>query len=328
MQMNGEHCFTARTDDALLVKASLTLKTRGAEVESFLAGLYKDAAVPAQLREAARYSLLAGGKRVRPVLCLTTARLFGLETAAAMPFAASLEMIHSYSLIHDDLPAMDDDDLRRGKPSNHKAFGEATAILAGDALLTDAFVLMASGATTGANGPIPAERALEGIRLTALAAGGRGMVGGQLLDMEYSRPGAGPVLLAEKELEHMQALKTGALLRAACTVGAALAGASARARACIDDYGAAVGATFQIVDDILDETGDEAVLGKPVGSDAAQGKLTWPRLVGLEASRLRAEEHARQARAALDRLDAASLARPEEADALKGLVAYLLERVS
>ncbi len=322
--MNGEHCFTAKVDDALLVKASLTLKTRGAEVESFLAGLYKDAAVPPQLREAARYSLLAGGKRVRPVLCLTAARLFGLEVAAAMPFAASLEMIHSYSLIHDDLPAMDDDDLRRGKPSNHKIFGEATAILTGDALLTDAFALMASCM----NGPIPAERAIEGIRLVALAAGSQGMVGGQLLDMEYSRPGAGPVLLAEQELEHMQALKTGALLRAACSVGAALAGAPAQARVCMDDYGAAIGATFQIVDDILDETGDEAVLGKPVGSDAAQGKLTWPRLVGLEASRLRAETHAGKAQGALDRLDAASLARPEEADALKGLAAYLLERVS
>jgi geranylgeranyl diphosphate synthase type II len=295
-------------------------------VEAFLEELYKDAAIPGALAQAARYSLLAGGKRIRPVLCLTCASLCGLEPREAMPFAAALEMIHSYSLIHDDLPAMDNDDLRRGKPSNHKMFGEAAAILAGDALLTDSFALMAL--CSGADGPLPPVRVLEAMRLVSRAAGSAGMVGGQFLDIEHSKSGTDSAPATVEGLARMQALKTGALLRVSCLSGAVLAGASEKAMACIDEYGAAIGATFQVVDDILDQVGDEAQLGKPVGSDMAQGKLTWPALVGLDASRQRAREFNAKAQAALDRLPGEELINAEEMDVLRGLAEYLLERVS
>lgn len=291
------------------------LRQRSAEVEEYLAGCLESIAMPAGLREAMNYSLLAGGKRLRPVLCLTSAELFGLERVAAMPFAAAIECIHSYSLIHDDLPAMDDDDLRRGKPSNHKAFGEVTAILAGDALVTDAFALMAS---VGLNGAIPADRVLDALGVMALGAGSSGMVGGQYLDMQYTAK-------ADKkldELKAMQAGKTGALIQASCESGALLAGARKAGRGRVAEYGRALGEAFQIVDDILDEVGDEAVLGKPIGSDAAQGKVTYVTLVGLERSRELAEEAGAAALAALENFEG------EAADFLRGLVAYVLKRAS
>lgn len=291
------------------------MRKRSAEVEEYLAACLEDIPMPEGLRTAMNYSLLAGGKRLRPVLCLASAGLFGLDARLVMPFAAAIECIHSYSLIHDDLPAMDDDDLRRGKPSNHKAFGEATAILAGDALVTDAFAFMAS---VGLAGGIPAERVLEAVSVMALAAGSLGMVGGQYLDMEYTAKGG----ISLEELGAMQAAKTGALIRAACECGAVLAGAGGAEREGVAEYGRALGAAFQIVDDILDETGDEAVLGKPVGSDAAQGKVTYPGLVGLEKSRELAE--AAGARA----LDAISGFAGESAVFLRGLVEYVLKRAS
>ena len=219
-------------------------------------------------------------------MCLSTAALFGLSAEAVMPFAASLEMIHTYSLIHDDLPAMDDDDLRRGRPSCHKAFDEATAILAGDALLTDAFGFMASTVKD-----LPAGRVLEALASVSSAAGSAGMVGGQILDMDCT----GKTDVPLQTLQTLHALKTGAMFRVACVSGGPLAGASEPDIASLRAYGEALGVTFQIVDDILDETADTATLGKPAGSDAEMGKTTYPSLMGLDRSRELAQEFAEKA---------------------------------
>jgi len=301
------------------------LRDAAAGVERYLAACLADRGIPARLRASMEYSLNAGGKRVRPVLCLTTAALFGLPTERVMPFAAAIEMIHTYSLIHDDLPAMDDDDLRRGKPSNHKMFDEATAILAGDGLLTDAFDFMAGvGTGTGANAgnndtaAVPAANVLAALRTVARAAGAPGMVGGQALDMEYT----GRTGVTLDEMAAMHAMKTGALLRASCLSGALLAGADADAQARIADYGAHIGAAFQIVDDILDEVGDEAEIGKPVGSDAEQGKTTYPSLLGVERSRTLARE---RADAAIERLSPYT---GPDADFLRSLASYIVDRAS
>uniref|UniRef100_B8DNM9 Polyprenyl synthetase n=1 Tax=Nitratidesulfovibrio vulgaris (strain DSM 19637 / Miyazaki F) TaxID=883 RepID=B8DNM9_NITV9 len=303
------------------------LRDAAAGVERYLAACLADRGIPARLRASMEYSLNAGGKRVRPVLCLTTAALFGLPTERVMPFAAAIEMIHTYSLIHDDLPAMDDDDLRRGKPSNHKMFDEATAILAGDGLLTDAFDFMAgvgagvgaaAGDENGGNAAIPAANVLAALRAVARAAGAPGMVGGQALDMEYT----GRTGVTLEEMAAMHAMKTGALLRASCLSGALLAGADADALARIADYGAHIGAAFQIVDDILDEVGDEAEIGKPVGSDAEQGKTTYPSLLGVERSRALARE---RADAAIERLSPYT---GPDADFLRSLASYIVDRAS
>jgi geranylgeranyl diphosphate synthase type II len=295
-------------------EVNIRLKEEAAAVEHWLAGALRDKDVPPGLLAAMEYSLLAGGKRIRPVLCLVSARLFGLDRAPAMPFAGALECIHTYSLIHDDLPAMDNDDLRRGKPSNHKQFDEATAILAGDGLLTDAFALMASCAGER----IPADRALRAVSLVARAAGSSGMVGGQFLDMLYTaRQG-----VSLEELAATHAMKTGALLRAACECGAVLAGADEQGAAALAAYGRAIGAAFQITDDILDETGTEATLGKPVGSDAARNKNTYPSLLGLEKSRAAALTQVDLAIQTLDAYDA------PQAELLRGLAVYIANRVS
>ena len=287
---------------------------RGA-VEKRLGGYFTGNPSYGTLMEAMRYSLLAGGKRLRPVLCITCAGLFGLEARAVMPFAAAIECIHSYSLIHDDLPAMDDDDLRRGKPSNHKQFGEATAILAGDALLTDAFALMCA---VGNNEEADPGRALRAIYIMAVAAGSSGMVGGQFMDMLFTAHKNTSL----ENVAKIQAGKTGALIAAACLCGAVLAGADQPQCEKIEAYGREFGQAFQIVDDILDETGDTAILGKPAGSDAARGKSTYPVLLGIEKSRVVAEEHAAKALAAIAGFDGVS------AVFLRELVQYILERVS
>jgi geranylgeranyl diphosphate synthase type II len=289
-----------------------------ARVESFLAGFVRGEyllhGTPRGRLAAKENSRMAGGKRLRPSLCLAFTRFAGGDDAAALPFAAAIECIHSYSLIHDDLPAMDDDDMRRGKPSCHKRFDEASAILAGDGLLTDAFGLMASCAAS-----LPAARVLEAVAVTARAAGSPGMVGGQFLDMGYT----GMRGLDLDRLRTMQAMKTGALITASCLSGAILAGADEAKRACAASYGRALGAAFQIADDILDETGDEALLGKPVGSDAAMGKVTCPSLLGLEQSRRLA---AQERDAALEAL--APHADKAESAFLRGLAAYVVDRVS
>lgn len=295
--------------DAAGVKAQLNAEAQ--RVEHYLAGcLDKADGMPAGLLKAMNYSLLAGGKRLRPVLCLSFARLFGIENAV-LPFAAAIECIHSYSLIHDDLPAMDNDDMRRGKLSNHKQFGEASAILAGDALLTDAFAFMAS---CGQN--LPPQRVLAAVSYMARAAGSPGMVGGQFLDMLYTERKSCTL----EELRAMHAMKTGALLRASCVCGSLLAGADADSVALVEHYGDGLGAAFQIVDDILDIVGDAAVLGKPVGSDVACGKVTYPSLLGLEKSVVLAREEADKACAAL-----ASFGK--QADFLRGLAEYVVQRV-
>lgn len=282
------------------------LHARAEVVERFLTRSLAAAEIPPRLAEAMRYSLLAGGKRLRPVLCLSWALACaapapedgcgssgcgtpaGGLTQAVLPFAAGLEMIHTYSLIHDDLPAMDNDDLRRGRPTCHKAYDEATAILAGDALLTDAFDSMAAT-------PLPADRVLTAVLLTARAAGSQGMVGGQVLDLAAEGHS-----LSVEELKVLNAKKTGALLRGACECGAVLAGADRERRAAARTYGLELGIAFQITDDILDVTGDEATVGKQVRHDAASGKATWPSLLGLDAARALAEEHCRMAEAALE----------------------------
>ena len=287
------------------------LAERGAQVETYLQHCLDTIPMQGRLKDAMYYSLLAGGKRLRPVLCLSTASLFGLPTEATMPFAAALEMIHTYSLIHDDLPAMDDDDLRRGRPSCHKAFDEATAILAGDALLTDAFGFMASAAQT-----LPAERVLRALGAVSSAAGAAGMVGGQILDMDCT----GKTDVPLETLQTLHALKTGALFRVACISGGLLAGASESGLDCLRAYGEALGVTFQIVDDILDETADTATLGKPVGSDAEMGKTTYPSLMGLERSRELAQSFADKAVESLNGLSG------PDASFLKGLALMLVTR--
>ncbi|WP_054949518.1 polyprenyl synthetase family protein [Numidum massiliense] len=233
--------------------------------------------VPTILQEAMTYSLLGGGKRLRAILTIATAEALGAAPTDVLPFACAIEMIHTYSLIHDDLPAMDDDDMRRGKPTNHRVYGEATAILAGDALLTKAFGLMSKSVHTS---KVTAEDLLYLIDEAARAAGAEGMVGGQVDD-----------LLGEKrqlvldELVHIHRRKTGALLKLSVRAGAILAAASEVQLAALSRYAENVGLAFQIQDDILDVVGDQQVIGKPVGSDAAREKATFPALLGLEQSR-------------------------------------------
>lgn len=291
------------------------LKQTAAEVEAYLQKYFRELPMPKNLHAALEYSLLAGGKRLRPGLCLTFAEMFGLERAAVMPFACGFECIHTYSLIHDDLPAMDDDDMRRGKPSSHKKFGEAVAVLAGDGLLTEAFGLMLSTSRS-----VPYERVVTAMEEAVRAAGCSGMVGGQVLDMEYTgRSSDSPVSL--DELRSMHAMKTGALILASCMCGAVLAGSDTDDLLRVEAYGRAVGKAFQIVDDILDETGDEKKLGKPVGSDAAQGKTTYPSLLGLEQSMDAAEQETATALKALEGYSG------EPADFLRDLARYVVDRV-
>ena len=231
------------------------------------------------LAEAMTYSLKAGGKRIRPVMCMLAAESVGASADSALSAAVALEYIHTYSLIHDDLPAMDDDDLRRGKPTCHRVFGEGQAILAGDGLLTEAFTHLASDPS------LPPSRRVEAMRVLGEAAGWQGMVGGQSLDLEgeqLTRSGE-PVGLAQLQVIHR--LKTGALLRAALEMGAIAGNATAEARATLRAAGEALGLAFQIKDDILDATSTEAAMGKRVGKDEGKGKITYPLLLGLAGAR-------------------------------------------
>ncbi|MEE9569627.1 MAG: farnesyl diphosphate synthase [Candidatus Binatia bacterium] len=258
--------------------------------------------------EAMRYSLFAGGKRLRPILCLAASEAMGGEVQAAMPAGCALEMIHTYSLIHDDLPAMDDDDLRRGKPTNHKVFGEAIAILAGDGLLTEAFVLLSDY-----NSLLP-ERAVQVIGIIAEAASYRGMVGGQVVDMLSQNKRADL-----ETVQQMHSRKTAALIAAAAESGA-LAGKGSEAQvAALARYGRAIGLAFQIADDILDIEGDTELLGKTTGADEARGKVTYPAAVGLERSRQAANEMINDALAALEGFD-------DRANPLRSLVNYIITR--
>ncbi|WP_022660345.1 polyprenyl synthetase family protein [Paucidesulfovibrio longus] len=290
------------------------LAARAREVDGFLCGCLEGRGFPARLRESMEYSLMAGGKRLRPVLLLSFVRLLGGDADAALPFAASLEMIHTYSLIHDDLPAMDDDDLRRGRPSNHKRFDEATAILAGDGLLTESFGFMLDAALERG---LPSTVVLQAMRMMVRSAGCEGMVGGQALDMQMT----GGKDTGLDELRAMHAMKTGALLTASCACGAILAGAPLEDLRRATAYGKEIGVAFQIVDDVLDVVGDEASLGKPVGSDEANGKITYPSLVGLDRSRAMAGDHIAEALRQLE-----PYAGPER-EFLEELARYIVERV-
>ncbi len=280
-------------------------------------------ACPLPLSEAMRYSLFAGGKRFRPVLVLAAAEEVAANPALqappgqattrdeavrlALPAACAIEMIHTYSLVHDDLPAMDDDTLRRGRPTLHVAHGEGTAILAGDGLLTEAFALLARE-PDGAE-PVRLRRRMRTVGEIARAAGACGMVGGQAIDLAaagaVARDGGGAAFGVER-LREMHAMKTGALIRVSAVAGAIMAGATPAAIEGIADYASALGLAFQIVDDILDVEGTAADLGKTAGKDAAAGKPTYPAIVGLERSReLAADAHA-EARRALARAGIAS----------------------
>ncbi|HVL67807.1 MAG TPA: farnesyl diphosphate synthase [Vicinamibacterales bacterium] len=243
--------------------------------------------------DAMRYSLLAGGKRLRPLLALAAAEAVAERQAQdpdraatlALPAACALELIHTYSLVHDDLPAMDNDVLRRGRPTAHVVYGDGMAILAGDALLTQAFALLASEPREVPGLPASelASRKIAAIRLIAEAAGASGMVGGQAIDLRAADAGA--AALDAAALRDMHARKTGALIRAAALAGASMAGAPPPLSAAIDEYASQVGLAFQIVDDILDVEGASADLGKTAGKDAAAGKPTYPALYGLEESK-------------------------------------------
>ncbi|BCV25117.1 polyprenyl synthetase family protein [Gelria sp. Kuro-4] len=269
------------------------LVERARWVEEALAAYLPVLPEPArQLGEAMRYSLFAGGKRLRPVLALAGAEALGRDPKVALPAACALEFIHTYSLIHDDLPAMDDDDWRRGKPTNHKVFGEAQAILAGDGLLTQAFAILATAEYPAEVAP---EKVLAAIAEIAAAAGPEGMVGGQSADIRAQ----GKSDADGEFLHYIHTHKTGALLRASVRVGALLAGAAPAELAALTAYGEKLGLAFQISDDILDATGDPKVLGKPVKNDAQKQKLTYVTLYGLAKARQEARRLAAEAEAAL-----------------------------
>ena len=245
------------------------------QVESSLEVMFETCQGPEHLIEAMGYSLFAGGKRLRPVLLMATRDLFGNQGLDPMPAACALEFIHTYSLIHDDLPAMDNDDFRRGRPTNHKRYGEAQAILAGDGLLTEAFGLMARHYGEAADASV-----VRGIAEVAHAAGSAGMVGGQVLDMAETGHG-----LDQAQLEQVHRLKTGALIRAAVRCGAILGHASADELDRLTRYAEAIGLAFQVADDLLDVLGTREELGKSTGKDQAQGKTTYAGLLGIQGGR-------------------------------------------
>ncbi|MEK8127522.1 polyprenyl synthetase family protein [Paenibacillus filicis] len=268
--------------------------------------------MPSALREAMLYSLMAGGKRLRPILVLASAEALGGNSEDALPVALAVEMIHTYSLIHDDLPAMDNDDFRRGKPTSHKVFGEAMAILAGDALLTHAFYsVVQSARQRDVAGDIIADIVEELARLS----GAPGMVGGQAADMQGEQ---GVTKLEELEYIHLH--KTSDLVVFSVKAGGRIAGASREQLAALERFGTCLGLAFQIQDDILDLTGDEVKLGKPVQSDVKQQKVTYPYFIGLEASQAKVEELTREAREAIE---TAGFPAPER---LLELADYLMKR--
>jgi farnesyl diphosphate synthase len=264
-----------------------------------------------RLVEAMRYAALGGGKRLRGFLVLEVASLFHVATACAVRVAASAEMLHAYSLVHDDLPAMDDDDLRRGRPSTHRAFDEATAILAGDALQARAFEILAEPDTHG-----DPQARCELVQALGLASGARGMAGGQMMDMETEGE-----TLSAVEVTRLQALKTGRLIQYSAEAGAILGRAPAQVRAKVAGFGQDLGAAFQIADDLLDLTAPTEVLGKTAGKDLAAGKATLVALLGEERARAQARMLAEQACAHLDGFT-------ERADTLRALAGFVVNRGS
>lgn len=260
-------------------------------IEARLKDIFSGEPPRGDIYPAMEYSLLAGGKRLRPVLTLECCRLCGGDVERALPLGCAVEMVHTYSLIHDDLPSMDNDDLRRGKPTNHKVFGEATAILAGDGLLTAAFGVISAAET------LTEGQRLEAVRALSEAAGPRGMVGGQILDMDGEDRA-----LSRSEVEELQKLKTGALICCAARLGCIAAGADEATTKAIQGYAQRLGLAFQVRDDILDVTGSQDDLGKPIGSDTEQGKTTFVTLLGLEACQRWVEQLSAEACRCLDGL--------------------------
>ena len=282
---------------------SAYLEARRTEIDAALAAwLPAPPETPAVVADAMRYSVTAGGKRLRPVLCLASAEAVGGDRASAMPAACAIEFIHTYSLIHDDLPAMDNDTMRRGRPTLHVVAGEGMAILAGDGLLTEAFALLSRHAGTGR--AADAARTLRVIQVIAVAAGSAGMVGGQALDLACVTPdpsGRPALALDADGLRAMHGRKTGALIRAAAVAGAIMGGATDATIAAIDAAAAELGLAFQIVDDLLDVEGASHDLGKTAGKDAAAGKPTYPALYGVTQSRAMADACLARAEASLMR---------------------------
>jgi geranylgeranyl diphosphate synthase type II len=270
--------------------------------------------LPVSLHKSMRYSVFAGGKRVRPILLLAACEAVGGDVSQAMPAACALEMIHTYSLIHDDLPAMDDDDFRRGNPTNHKVFGEATAILAGDALLTEAFILLSNPRYANDAGT---SGMLQVIHEIAGCAGSRGMVGGQVVDMESE--GKEDIDLATVQYIHTH--KTGALIKASVKAGAIIGRADGARLDAMTRYGEAIGLAFQIADDILDIEGTTEEIGKDAGSDEARGKATYPAVMGIAEAKRRAAELVGIAMDALSSFD-------EKADPLREIAGYIVYRKS
>ena len=285
------------------------LTERKALVDAFLAHYFAEKKRPEILSEAMSYSLSAGGKRIRPVLCLAAYEVCGGRAEDIVPYASAIEMVHTYSLVHDDLPAMDNDDLRRGRPTNHKVYGDAVAILAGDALLTEAFSILSEPA----NG-FSADTLLRVVRELALASGMHGMVAGQVQDMLSENTEPDP-----ETLRFIHRNKTAALLSASVRGGAILGGAEKDAFTALSAYGQNIGLAFQVVDDILDIEGETEVLGKPKGSDEKKNKMTYPRLYGIEKSRAIADELIAGAVASLDVFG-------PEAGPLRGIASYLISR--
>lgn len=289
------------------------------EVDEALDRLLPDAETePAELHEAMRYSVFAGGKRVRPALVVLAGEAWGGVREDLLVGGAALEMVHTFSLIHDDLPALDDDDLRRGRPTLHRARGEAMAVLAGDALLNRAFEVLSREPVSA-----PPERRLEAVRLVADAVGTAGMIGGQVFDLQHegALDGDGPAHQAVESLERIHRLKTGALIEASTRLGAVYAGAGPEGIEQAGRIGAELGLLFQIGDDILDEVGSSEELGKTPGKDRQAGKLTYPGLFGLEGSRKKALQAADRCLALIEGL-------PARRELFRALVAFLVHRGS
>lgn len=296
------------------MELSAYLRERTALVErSLLQVLPPRETRPRRLHEAMHYSMFAGGKRIRPILMLAACEAIGGDVRKVLPAACAIEMIHTYSLIHDDLPAMDDDDFRRGNPTSHRVYGEALAILAGDALLTEAFVLLSDPKSWP---EVDSQVVCQVMHLLSAASGAAGMVGGQVVDIESEGQ-----RISQDELEYVHRHKTGALILAALEVGGLIGGAGEAAMTALQDYGKAVGLAFQVADDVLDVVGDQQELGKDVGSDEERGKATYPTLMGLDGARDYAQNLKQKALEALEPLGT-------EATPLREIARYIVDRTS
>jgi geranylgeranyl diphosphate synthase type II len=301
-----------RMTDTESFSLSVYLREKRSAVEKVLAHIFREPGAPAsRIKEAMSYSLFAGGKRLRPILCIAAAEAVGGTQEQAMPAACAMELIHTYSLIHDDLPGMDDDELRRGVPTNHKVFGQGAAVLAGDGLLTEAFSLLAA---EGLSMPESATAFIRTMAIIAEAAGYLGMVGGQMADLDAEGKD-----VSLETLSFIHTHKTADLIAASVKAGAVLASADERAFEALSDYGMSIGLAFQIRDDLLDVEGDSKSMGKTTGSDKKRGKATYPALLGRERSREIQRELVEKALESIAAFD-------HRAEPLRGIAAYIIER--